>query len=41
MKITLTDKALKALKPAPTGKRITMWDAALAQASAFVSPTAA
>ena len=30
MKITLTDKALKALKPAPAGKRITLWDAALA-----------
>jgi len=30
MKITLTDKALKAIKPAPAGKRITLWDAALA-----------
>jgi integrase len=30
MKTTLTDRALKALKPAPTGKRITLWDAALA-----------
>ena len=40
MKITLTDKALKALKPAPAGKRITLWDAALA-GFAFVSPIAA
>ena len=30
MKTTLTDKALRALKPAPAGKRITLWDAALA-----------
>ena len=30
MKTILTDKALRALKPAPPGKRITVWDAALA-----------
>ena len=30
MKTILTDKALRALKPAPAGKRITLWDAALA-----------
>ena len=30
MKTILTDRALRALKPAPAGKRITFWDAALA-----------
>ena len=30
MKTILTDKALRALKPAPAGKRTTLWDAALA-----------
>jgi integrase len=30
LKTTLTDKTLRALKPAPAGKRITLWDAALA-----------
>ena len=30
MKTILTDKALRALKPAPAGKRVTVWDAALA-----------
>jgi integrase len=30
MKITLTDRALKALKPAPAGERTVLWDAALA-----------
>ena len=39
MKITLTDKALKALKPAPAGKRIALWDAP-SRALAFGSPTA-
>ena len=29
MKITLTDKALKAIKPAPAGKRIVLWDSGL------------
>jgi hypothetical protein len=29
MKKTLTDRTLKALKPAPAGKRYTLWDAAL------------
>jgi integrase len=30
LKTILTDKALRALKPAPAGKRTTLWDAALA-----------
>ena len=30
MKKLLTDRTLKALKPAPAGKRVTVWDAALA-----------
>ena len=29
MKTLLTERALRALKPAPVGKRITLWDAAL------------
>ena len=39
MKKLLTDRTLKALKPAPAGKRNTLWDAGLA-ALAFASPTA-
>jgi len=29
LKTILTDKALRALKPAPAGKRIALWDASL------------
>ena len=29
MKTALTDRALKALKPAPAGERVVLWDAVL------------